>query len=309
MTQQSLPKVLLLLAAFVFFSANTIHFVEEGESSLRAAVDPAYNFDFDHARAKGPYLNTRTAIALNYDNGEVLYSKKCDTPRSIASITKLVSAMVVIDSRVDLDSNTATISKSDAHRSSRSRLRVGSRLTLRHLLYASLMNSDNRATRALARATHGSIEEFTKTMNHKAKVLGLKHTSFAEPTGLSSNNKSTAHEVAKILHYALDYDLIEKITSTKRYNVKLLNRNGRVLPMANTNLMVHSRYKVLGGKTGYTRAADYCLVTLLQNSEGERVTLVVLGAPGDKLRFREARKLADWTFRQIKPADEPDAAS
>jgi D-alanyl-D-alanine carboxypeptidase len=69
--------------------------------------------------------------------------------------------------------------------------------------------------------------------------------------------------------------------------------------MANTNLMVHSRYRVLGGKTGYIRAADYCLTTMIQNSEGERLTLVVLGVPGDRLRFREARKLADWGFKQV----------
>jgi D-alanyl-D-alanine endopeptidase (penicillin-binding protein 7) len=289
-----------MLAAFVFFSANTIHFVEDHHHSLRAAADPAFNFDFDHVRQKGPYLNVKTAIAVNYDNGEVLYSKKGDTKRSIASITKLVAAMVLLDSGLDLDSVTETITKKDAYRSSRSRLRVGYKLSLRDLLYSGLMNSDNRATRAFARASHGSIDAFVEDMNKKVKILGLRSTSFVEPTGLDGRNVSTAHEVAKILHYALEYDLIKKITSLKRYRVKVLNKPRTTLQMANTNLMVHSKYRVLGGKTGYIRAADYCLVTLLRNKAGERVTLVVLGVPGDRLRFRQARKLADWAFKEIR---------
>jgi D-alanyl-D-alanine carboxypeptidase len=101
----SLPKVLLLLAAFVFFSANTVYFVEGGDNpALRAKSDPTYHFDFDHVREKTPYLNVKAAIAVNYANGEVIYTKNAETPRSIASISKLVSAMVLIDQNVNWDS-------------------------------------------------------------------------------------------------------------------------------------------------------------------------------------------------------------
>ncbi len=299
LNRRTLPKVLLMLAAFVFFSANSVYFLEQPSGPLFAASEKVCHFDFDDIPdTKKPYLNLKSAILVNYNNGEVLYAKNCEKVRSIASITKLVTAMVVIDKGIDFDS-TAKITKEDARRSSKSRLKVGFEMTVRDLMYAALMNSDNRAARALARATSGSYEEFAKEMNFKMKQLGLKHTVFYEPTGLDSRNVSTAHEVAKLLHYAYDYKTIAKITSTKRYRCTVLNRkrNNR-LQMANTNLLIHSKYDVLSGKTGYTRAADYCLTTLVENKAGERLTLVVLGVPGDKLRFREARRLVDWGFKQ-----------
>ncbi len=302
-----MPKVLLLLAAFVFFSANTVYFVEGGDKpGLRAHFQdqgPVYQFDFDHVRSNAPYLNAKAAIAVNYANGEVLCARSADEPRPIASISKLVAAMVLIDKGVNWDT-TETITKEDAYRSSKSRLRVGYALTLRDLLYAALLNSDNRATRALARACCGSIEAFAQEMNRKALSLGLKHTSFVEPTGLSDENVSTAHEVAKILHYARDYEMIAKITSQRRsQTVRVVNKSGRALQMANTNLMIHSPYKVLSGKTGYIRAADYCLTTMLKDGDGDVLTLVVLGVPGDRLRFKQARKLADWAFAEIERSE------
>jgi len=135
-------------------------------------------------------------------------------------------------------------------------------------------------------------------MNRKVKRLGLEHTVFYEPTGLDKRNVSTAHEVAKILHYAYDYPLIAEISSKKQYRVKIQNRKNTYRGMANTNLLIHSPYRVLSGKTGYIRAADYCLTTLVRNKSGQRLTAVVLGVPGDKLRFRECRKLLDWGYRR-----------
>lgn len=295
--KSTLPKVLLFLAAFVFFSANTIYLLEADTVYLKTALDKTYHFDFETVR-KGPHLNLKSALLLNYDNGEVLYAKNADMERPVASLTKLVTAMVVLDKNVDMNL-TATITKEDAKRSSKSRLRVGYELTVRDLLHAMLMNSDNRAARALARATSGSMARFAVEMNRKVSKLKLENTTFVESSGLDSRNVSTAHEMAKILHYAHDYDLIREITSKKTYRVRVQNRKNVFLPMANTNLLVHSRYDVLSGKTGYIRAADYCLVTLVENTEGERLTVVVLGVPGDRLRFREARRLLDWGFKQI----------
>lgn len=306
--RSTFPKVLLLLAGYVFFSANTVYFLQDADGPLMASVDRAYHFDFETARKKGPHLNLKSAILVNYTNGEVIYARHPDQERPIASISKLVAAMVILDSGLPLDDSTATITREDAYHSSRSRLRVGYELTLGDLLTAGLMNSDNRAIRALARACSGNIEAFALEMNHKVRYLGLKHTHFVEPTGLSPDNVSTAHEVAKILHHAFEYDLIKEITARKRDRVQVVNRKGKTLPMANTNLMVHSRYHVLAGKTGYIRAADHCLTTLIENSEGEKLTIVVLGVPGDRLRFREARRLADWGFRQVhRAAPQPQA--
>jgi len=295
--KSSFPKVLLLLAAFVFFTANTIHIIEVENSELMASDNPTYHFDFATAKKKGPFLNLKSAILVNYENGQVLFVKNANVVRPIASITKLVAAMVILDKGIDLK-RTEKIIKSDARRSSKSRLKVGYELTLEDLMVAALMNSDNRAARALARATSGSIKAFAQEMNRKVKSLGLKKTMFIEPTGLDKRNVSTAHEVAKIVHYAFNYPKLVEITSARKRRIAIQNCKGKYLQMANTNLLVISPYKVLAGKTGYIRAADYCLGTLVQDKSGERLTAVVLGVPGDKLRFREIRKLIDWGYQQ-----------
>ena len=298
--RRRLAKTLLMLAVFIFFSANTIYFLEiPAPQAAAATLGKTYDFDFSHQpTGKKPNLNLKSAILVDYNSGDVLYAKNADLQRPIASITKLVTAMVVLDKRVDL-SSTATITKEDARQSSRSRLRVGYQMTLLDLLNAALLNSDNRAARVLARSTCGTTEEFVNAMNLKMRQLDLRHTVFFEPTGLDSRNVSTATEVAKILHYAYDYDLIRQITSQKYRVCRILNRKNRTLRMGNTNLLVNSRYKVLSGKTGYIRASDYCLTTLVENAKGERLTCVVLGVPGDNLRFRETRRLVDWGFGKI----------
>lgn len=295
--RSTLPKVLLFLAAFVFFSANTIYILEAESNYTKKPFTTECNFDFDKTK-KGPYLNLKSAILINYDNGQVIYTKNSEKIRPVASLTKLVMAMVLIDKNIQLDSVIA-ITRKDARNSSKSRLRIGYELTVNDLLHAALLSSDNRAARALARTASGSYEDFAKDMNYKMKKLNLENTEFVEPTGLSKNNISTAHEMAKILHYSYKYQLIKKITSKKSYKIKIQNRKNKYLNMPNTNLLIHSPYKVLAGKTGYIQASDYCLTTLVKNKKGERLTCVVLGVPGDRLRFREARKLIDWGFRQI----------
>lgn len=300
LNKKRLPKLLLLLAGFVFFFANTVHILEIEKGEIQASVNPdpsLEDFDFDHVSSRKLGLNLKSAILVNYDNGEVMYARNADVVRPIASITKLVAAMVVLDHQVNLN-ETETIIKSDAYHSSRSRLRVGYELTIEDLLTAALMNSDNRAARALARATCGSIEQFTKEMNRKVRDMGLEKTVFMEPTGLDKRNVSTAHEVARIIHHAYRYSMIAEITSSRSTKVKVQNRKNSYLQMANTNLLVVSRYDVLTGKTGYIRAADYCLAALVSNNSGERLTAVVLGVPGDKLRFREIRKMLDWGYKQ-----------
>jgi serine-type D-Ala-D-Ala endopeptidase (penicillin-binding protein 7) len=297
------PKLLLLLAAFVFFSANTVYFLEGSDGVLLAASNaapaPTYNLEYGKERPKAPRLNLKSAIVVNHDNGEVLYAKDPESVRPIASISKLVTAMVVLDKHVSLDS-VMTITKEDVKQSSRSRLRVGYQMSVRDLMHAALMNSDNRAARALARAACGTYDAFAKEMNNKVKALGLKHSHFVEPTGLSAENVSTAHEVAIILHHAYNYEWIAKITSRESYRCTVQFRKRRLaLNFTNTNVLLHSKFDVLSGKTGYINESDYCLTTLVQNGKGKKLTIVVLGCPGNKLRFKEARQLAEWGFKNI----------
>ena len=267
--------------------------------SKHASLTKTPALDYQGIRPKAPKVNLHSAIVVNYDNGKVLYAKNADLVHPIASITKLVSAMVILDKGVDL-STTIAISKEDAYHSSASHLRAGWEMSLRDLMHAALMISDNRATRALARAASGTYDEFVKEMNLKAQQLGLQNTVFYDPTGLDCRNVSTAHELAIILSAAYKYNLVAQITSLKEHTIRFKHKKRlRTLRMSNTNRLVSSPYRVLAGKTGYIEASSYCLVTLLQNQSGERLTMVLLGANGGRARFREARKLADWAFKQI----------
>ena len=206
--------------------------------------------------------------------------------------------MVVLDSRIPL-TTTTTITKEDAFHSSRSHLAAGWQLKLSDLLYASLMNSDNRATRALACAVAGTLDSFAEMMNRKVREFGLKNTVFYEPTGLDPRNVSTAHELAIILHHAYQYDMIAKITSAQKCSVTVVNRRRLTVQLINTNRLVGSQFTVLTGKTGHIDESAYCLATILRNTDGQKLSLVVLGAPGGRLRFKEARKLASWGFQQF----------
>ncbi len=269
------------------------------QASPSAPVVDQYELDFHNAKTKGLNVRLKSALLVNYSDGAVLYAKNPDEVRPIASISKLMTAMVVLDQNPDLN-QIDSITKSDAFQSSKSRMMIGYKLSLNDLLYTSLMASDNRATRALARAVFGSYEKCAAAMNAKAAELGLTNSHFVEPTGLSSDNVSTATEVAKIIHFTRQYQMIGRVTSTQNYVIRVQSRKRTLKKsITNTNLLTHSPYDVLAGKTGYISAAQYCVVSLVQNRRGERLTVVALGAPGAMSRFREARKLVDWGFKQI----------
>jgi len=260
---------------------------------------PGLDFDLpDSNICRDIYLNLRAAIVIDNESEELLYSYNADEVRSIASISKLLTAMVVLDNY--LPDSTITITKKDARRSSRSIFRTGDKVKMRDLLHSALLQSDNRSARALARTVAGSIEQFAEKMNTKAKKLGLDNTIMYEPSGLDERNQSTAADCARLVYYAMQYPEIARITSLKKYEFKLVNRKNRNKRLINTNKMVFSKYRVLAGKTGYIIKSDYCLATIMENGSGDQITLVVLGSPGPKTRFREARRLANYSFRKIK---------
>lgn len=260
---------------------------------------PGLDFDLpDSNICRDIYLNLRAAIVIDNESEELLYSYNADEVRSIASISKLLTAMVVLDNY--LPDSTITITRQDARRSSRSIFRTGDKVKMRDLLHSALLQSDNRSARALARTVAGSIERFAEKMNAKAKKLGLDNTIMYEPSGLDERNQSTAADCARLVYYAMQYPEIARITSLKKYEFKLVNRKNRNKRLINTNKMVFSKYRVLAGKTGYIIKSDYCLATIMENGSGDQITLVVLGSPGPKTRFREARRLANYSFRKIK---------
>ncbi len=232
-------------------------------------------------------LTAKSALALNLDREEVLFDKNSDEVRSIASLTKLMTAMVFLESGTNLF-ETETIIRKDAYLSASSGLRIGEKFYLIDLLFVGLMSSDNRAIRALVRATGLTEEEFVERMNRKADSLGLVNTHFVDPTGLKEDNISTAWECAKLLTLALNDPLISRITTTRTYKFFSLNKRWRNHQATNSNRLLRSDIEVLGGKTGFIARSGWCVAVMLKNLE-EKLCVIVLGASSNYRRFAEAK--------------------
>lgn len=234
-------------------------------------------------------VNARHALVLDEGTGRVLMHKDADAVVPIASLTKLMTAMVVLDARLD-PAEKIRIDRDDVDmlKHSPSRVPVGARMPRLAALKLALMSSDNRAAAALARTYPGGLEAFEQAVQAKIRALGLTQTSIAEPTGLSPKNTSTAIEVAKLAAAASRYPEIGQITSDRR---ALIAINGRSVEYRNTNRLVGSKgWDILLSKTGYTDEAGRCL-TMRMMSGGKNVTVVLLDADGSAERLRDATKI------------------
>ena len=243
--------------------------------------------------AGNPGLRSASAIVLDSD-GNVIYGKDVDTVRPIASITKLMTAMVILDARLDLDEK-ITITKEDRDliRLTGSRLEYGATLTRRELLLLSLMSSENRAATALGRTYPGGMNAFVSAMNGKADQLGMGSTEFADPAGLKSQNVSTAKDLARMLDAAGHYPLITQATTTTRKEVHPYSRRGP-LTYGNTNRLLKSEsWDIELSKTGYINEAGRCLV-MQANIEGEDVSIVLLNSFGKLTPFGDSNRLRKW---------------
>jgi D-alanyl-D-alanine endopeptidase (penicillin-binding protein 7) len=299
--------ILVLAAAIVIvavaYSTPETSGAGEADATLRVGVypataTPAWTYR-DQPPQKGiptrPRMRCGSAIVIDNTTGEVLYARREFLRRPIASVTKLLTAMVLLESGTDL-SNTATIAKEDAYRSSRSNLRSGEEYTLRDLLYAALVGSDNRAARALARSADIPADSFIVLMNAKAASLGMDSTSVIEPTGLSEQNVSTAYDCAILLEVALRNHLIQHMSTTSEVTIKPVNRK-RARRLVNTNRLLRYGYDFVGSKTGYISEAGWCIAARGFSDEGHDVTVVVLGAPTNGSRFRALRNALLWAYK------------
>jgi D-alanyl-D-alanine endopeptidase (penicillin-binding protein 7) len=240
-------------------------------------------------------LRAKAVVAIDLDEKKILFEKNPDEPLPIASITKLLTAMVFLEQKPDLD-DAITISKEDRSNSGKTRLRIGETLSLRDLLHASLMCSDNCATKALVRSTGMAVEDFVELMNQKAKEWGLEKSFFVEVTGLSAENVSTALECAKLVFYALQDSLISHITKQTQYEFYSHNRKIRRHQIGNSNRLLKSKLNILVGKTGFIQASGYCIATIAEDGNKKKFSAVVLGAPTNNSRFQQARNLFKWIF-------------
>jgi D-alanyl-D-alanine endopeptidase (penicillin-binding protein 7) len=242
------------------------------------------------------YLHLISEVALVADQrtGRILYAKNADVQTPIASITKLMTAMVMLDAGLPMERRIqVSVDDVDHLRNSGSRLRVGSVLSRRELLQLALMSSENRAAAALARTYPGGTAAFVPAMNRKAKDLGMRNTVFADPTGLDSRNTSVAEDLVKMVKAALRYPLIQRITTTPRY-LLMLPRFRRPLEYRNTNALVRDGTWDIGlSKTGYISESGHCLV-MQATIAGREVVIVLLNAQGRLSRFGDANRIRRW---------------
>jgi D-alanyl-D-alanine endopeptidase (penicillin-binding protein 7) len=240
------------------------------------------------ASAPASALNTSTILVTTEDHTQIV-SKNADIVRPIASITKLMTAMVVLDANLPMDELiTITQDDVDTLRHSSSHLRVGTTLPRAEVLRLALMSSDNRAAHALARTYPGSTSEFVDTMNIKCKVLGMKHTSFSDPTGLTHHNTSTATDLTLLVNAASQYDIIKDFTTTKQYNVTVGDKQST---FKNTNRLVKDgRWDIIVSKTGYIKEAGKCLVMRVKTAT-ETLTIILLDSKNSKTRIGDAIKV------------------
>jgi len=257
--------------------------------SVTSAQQLDYSKYYSQLTVKSP-----KAIVYDAESGDIIYQKKAHEKSSIASLTKLMTAMVIIDSNLDLDKK-ITITKNDFDKikGTTSRLWLGSELSRKELLSIALIASDNRAASAISNSYPGGKKAFVQAMNVKAKQLGMDDTLFADPTGLDKNNISTAIDLVKMTQAAQQYPLIRELSTSSYYEVHIKNKKIK-LNYNNTNLLVRQGlWNIDISKTGYIREAGKCLImqTMVMDKP---IIMVFLKSYGKYTRTADAKRVKKW---------------
>ncbi len=239
-------------------------------------------------------LASSNVLVLDAKDGEPIYAKGADEVTPIASVTKLMTAMVVLDAGQSLDERIGVgVGDLDLLKGTHSRLALGSELTRGEMLHVALMASENRAASSLCRHYPAGMEACVAAMNRKAQSLGMTHTHFSDPTGLTSENVSTAGDLALMVKAAATYPLIREATTTSSRYVEV-QPTGRILGYNNTNSLVRSsQWDILLSKTGFIREAGKCLV-MLANIASREVVIVLLDSYGKLTRIADANRIKHW---------------
>ncbi len=254
-----------------------------------------------------PQIASGSAMIVDLNTNKVLYASHPDRVRPIASITKLMTAMVVLDAHLPMDEMLKVdISHTAEMRGVFSRVRLNSEISRKNMLLLALMSSENRAAASLAHHYPGGYDAFIRAMNAKARALGMTNTYYVEPTGLSIHNVSTARDLTKLLIATKRYPLLGQLSTTHEDMARFSNPD-YVLPFRNTNHLVYKPdWQIQLTKTGFTNQAGHCLVmrTVIKQRP---VALVVLDAFGKYTHFADAKRLRDW-LETGKSAPVPAAA-
>lgn len=241
-------------------------------------------------------LNTRSCIVLDRTSKQILYGKNETNQVKMASTTKIMTCIVVIEN-FDLNTTVEASKKAAGTGGSRLGLKTGDKITIRDLLYGLMLCSGNDAAVCLAEATCGSVANFAGKMNEKAKELGLNNTHFESPHGLDSNaHYTTAYELAILTDYALNNKTFAQIVGTKTATITI---NGYPKNLSNTNELLGNLNGVYGVKTGFTNGANRCLVTACKRDNMD-IICVVLGCDTKKFRTQDSVKLIEWSFKNYE---------
>jgi D-alanyl-D-alanine endopeptidase (penicillin-binding protein 7) len=261
-------------------------------------------FRVDEFGREVPDVRAEAAIIYNPETGEVLWENHSKDQRSMASITKVMTALVFLESNTPLNT-IVTVERSDVAHASTTYLRNGFKLPAEDLLNLLLVGSDNAAARALARSSVLGYDAFIQRMNDKAVELGLESTVYADPSGLLAENMSSAYDLARLIAYAAADERVGAIMRKTSFTTSV---GKRVITANSTNQIVRTGdIDVVGGKTGFISRSGYCLATLLRLPQsGQQVAFVVLGAKSNASRFWETRHLFNWMTTRTKALLEGD---
>ena len=267
------------------FAAAILLFIQN--STFAQQLD--YSKYYNQLTVKSP-----KAIIYDAETGDIIFQKKANEKSSIASLTKLMTAMVLIDSNLDLNKKIRITKKDfDKIKGTTSRLWLGSELSRKELLSIALIASDNRAASAISNSYPGGKKAFVQAMNVKAKQLGMDNTSFSDPTGLDKDNVSTALDLVKMTQAAQQYPLIRKLSTSSYYEAHIKNKKIK-LNYNNTNLLVRQGlWDIDISKTGYIREAGKCLImqTTVLNKP---IIMIFLKSYGKYTRTADAKRVKKW---------------
>ena len=298
-----IKKYLIVLLTFILLlEINVISFAIEEEDPdawdyvwLDEAIEEA-------KQIKEPTILSRYAVVYDRTSKSVIWEKNENTPVPMASTTKIMTAIVMMEQIGEDRLKEEVIVSKEAAGTMGSRLGLGTgdKITYNDLLYGLMLCSGNDAAVQIAISVAGSVEDFAELMNKKTIELGLENTHFVTPHGLDrEGHYTTALELAKIADYALNIPKIAEVVSTKEYTVTI---NGYPKNISNTNELLGYLNGVNGVKTGYTSKAGRCLVTSV-NREGFNIIVVVLGADTKKIRTKDSIKLIEYTYREYELTD------
>ncbi|MFA6272028.1 MAG: serine hydrolase [Patescibacteria group bacterium] len=245
-----------------------------------------------------PSIQAETAIAIDERTGAVLYELNADKEWWIASLTKMMTALVFLETNPDFN-RVMAYSSEDSTFGGNLYVVDGETMTLRDYFYSMLVGSANNAANAIARSTGMTRAEFVATMNQKADELGLAHTAFEDPSGLGLGNRSTVADYAKFMQTVSDRFEILQATTTPVYSFRTINI-GSVHNIKNTNKLLSSGYYFLACKTGYLDEAKYNFAARVRNEDGNEIITVILGTDSDAARWQETSELIDWVFANYR---------